>query len=61
VLQASQANAEAITAAVQALVGVTETLGQAIQTISGPKRIVKNKRGEPIGIEPGVPEGVTVQ
>ncbi len=60
-VMASQQNTQAITAAVQALVVATEALGAAIQTIGGPKRIVKTAKGEPIGIEPGVPNGTTLQ
>ena len=61
ILEASQQNSQALAGAMQALVGATEALVGAIETISGPKRIVRDKKGVPVGIEPGRPEGVRLQ
>jgi hypothetical protein len=51
---------EALTAAVEQMAQASAAIAQAMTMMNAPKRIIKDKQGRPVGIEPGVPEGSTV-
>ena len=52
---------QALTIAVEQMAQASAAIAQAMTMMNAPKRIVKDKQGRPVGIEPGAPEGTTVQ
>ncbi len=52
---------QALAQGIQALAQAAQGMAEAAQLMSAPKRIIKDKQGRPVGIEPGVPEGTMVQ
>ena len=52
---------EALTTAVEQMAQASAAIAQAMEMMNAPKRIIKDKQGRPVGIEPGVPEGSTIQ
>ena len=52
---------EALTTAVEQMAQASAAIAPAMEMMNAPKRIIKDKQGRPVGIEPGVPPGSTIQ
>ena len=52
---------KALAEGINALGKAAQGMAEAAQLMAAPKRIIKDKQGRPVGIEPGVPEGSTIQ